>query len=155
VPPLELDPTLVLLLCLLLLRVSTSISAVLSEKNNCGSEFWLWDGNTKPSLDALSFCWRWVLQVPSLQCRAFHLRFLSLSSESLSPPRSLLHSGGSSKPPTSWGCMLPFFSAGQIYSNNYTQQRKCALWLFKNHMVWDGSVVQSTGCPWRRPGFSF
>ena len=44
-----------------------------------------------PSLDALSFSWRWVLQVPSLHCRAFHLRSLPLNPESLSPPKSLVH----------------------------------------------------------------
>ena len=49
-----------------------------------------------PSLDVLSFCWRWALQVPSPHCRAFHL-----SSESLSPPKSLVHCRGSShlRPP--------------------------------------------------------
>ena len=33
------------------------------------------------SLDALSFFWRWALQVSSPQCRAFHLRSLSWSPE--------------------------------------------------------------------------
>jgi hypothetical protein len=51
-----------------------------------------------PFLDTLSFCWRWALQVLSPQSRAFQLRSLSLSPESLSPPMSLVHSGGS--PPT-------------------------------------------------------
>ena len=40
---------------------------------------WWWQ--TYPSLDSLSFCWRWPLQVPSPHCRAFHLRsFLSFES---------------------------------------------------------------------------
>jgi hypothetical protein len=38
-----------------------------------------------------------------------HLRFLLLSSENLSTFRSLLHSGGSAPPPTSQGCLFPFF----------------------------------------------
>ena len=62
-----------------------------------------------PSLDALSSCWRWALQVPSPHCRAFHLRSLPLSPESLSPPRSLVHSGGSPQPFTSQGYLFPFF----------------------------------------------
>ena len=62
-----------------------------------------------PSFDALSFCWRWALQVPSLQCRAFHLRSLPLSPESLSPPMSLVHSRESPQLPTSRGCLFPFF----------------------------------------------
>jgi hypothetical protein len=62
-----------------------------------------------PSHDALYFCWRWTLQVPSSQCRAFHLRTLPLSPENLSTPRSLVHSGGSPQPPTSQSCLFPFF----------------------------------------------
>ena len=42
--------------------------------------------------DALSFYWRLALQVTSPHCRAFHLRSLPLRPESLSPPRSLVHS---------------------------------------------------------------
>jgi hypothetical protein len=49
---------------------------------------------TCSSRDALSFYWMWALQVPFWHCRAFHLRSLSLRPESLSPPRSLLHSRG-------------------------------------------------------------
>ena len=45
-------------------------------------------------------------------CLAFHLRSLPLSPESLSPPRSLVHSGGSPQPPTFQSCLFPFFSAG-------------------------------------------
>jgi hypothetical protein len=65
-----------------------------------------------PHLKALTFCWRWTLPVSSLHCRASHLRSLLLISKSLSPPRSLVHSGGS--PPTSYLSKLPvsFFSAG-------------------------------------------
>jgi hypothetical protein len=44
---------------------------------------------------SLTFCWRWVLQVPFPQYRAFHLSSLPLSPESLSPPRSLVRYGGS------------------------------------------------------------
>jgi hypothetical protein len=64
-----------------------------------------------PSLGALSFFWRWALQVLSSQFRAFHLRSLPLSPESLSPPMSLIHSGESSypQPPTSRGFLFPFF----------------------------------------------
>ena len=32
-----------------------------------------------------------------------------MSPDSLSPPRSLVHSGGSPQPPTSCGCLFPFF----------------------------------------------
>jgi hypothetical protein len=59
-----------------------------------------------PLLDALSFYWRWALQVPSPHCRAFHLRSVPLGLESLSPPRSLVHSRGSHQPPTSQGCFF-------------------------------------------------
>ena len=62
-----------------------------------------------PSLDVLSFYWRWTLQVPSPECRTFHLRSLSLRPERLLPPRSLVHSGRSPQPPSSRGCMFPFF----------------------------------------------
>jgi hypothetical protein len=67
---------------------------------------------THSSLDALSFCLRWALQVPSAQCRAFHLRSLPLRPENLLPHRFLVHSGGSPQPPTSPSCLFPFFSAG-------------------------------------------
>jgi len=50
------------------------VPAVLSDRNNYWSEFWLWDSNPIPPFHALSFCWRWALQVPSPHCRAFHLR---------------------------------------------------------------------------------
>jgi len=42
-----------------------------------------------------NFLLGWALQVPSPHCRAFYLRSLPLSLESLLPPRSLVHSGGS------------------------------------------------------------
>jgi hypothetical protein len=45
---------------------------------------------THSSLDALSFCWRWDLQVPSPHCRPFYL-----SPEFLSHPRSVIQSRGS------------------------------------------------------------
>ena len=52
-----------------------------------------------PLLDALSFCWRWTLKVPSPHYRAIHIGSLPLSPESLSPPRSLVHSRGADQPP--------------------------------------------------------
>jgi hypothetical protein len=61
------------------------------------------------SLYVLSSCWRWALFVPSPYCWAFHLRFLPLSPESLSPPRSLGLSGWSPQPPTSRGFQFLFF----------------------------------------------
>ena len=48
-----------------------------------------------PSLDFQSLPWRWALHVPSSHYRVFHLRPLPLSPGSLSPPWSLVHSGGS------------------------------------------------------------
>ena len=76
-----------------------------------GQNFWLWDGNPIPPVDALSFCWRWALQVSSSNCRTFHLWFLPLSPENLSAPRTLIHSGWS---PTSYLLKLPvpILSAG-------------------------------------------
>jgi hypothetical protein len=62
-----------------------------------------------PSFDALSSWWRWALHVPSPYCQAFHLGFLPLSPESLSPLRSLVHSGESPQSSTSWSCQFPFF----------------------------------------------
>jgi hypothetical protein len=50
--------------------------AILSDRKNYGSKYWLWDGSPIPSLDALSFYWRWTLQVPSPHCWAFHPRSL-------------------------------------------------------------------------------
>ena len=50
-PPLELDPTLVLSLDILFLRLlSIFIFVVLSDRNNYASEFWLWDANSLPHL---------------------------------------------------------------------------------------------------------
>jgi hypothetical protein len=57
-----------------------------------GQNFWVWDSNPIPLLNALSFYWRRILQVSSPHCWAFHLRSLPLSSENLSPSRSLVHS---------------------------------------------------------------
>jgi hypothetical protein len=52
--PLELDPTLGLSLKLIFLRfLSFSILLILSDRNNNGSEFWLWD---EPSLSQLLPC---------------------------------------------------------------------------------------------------
>jgi hypothetical protein len=48
----------------------------------------LWDGIVKHSAGS-GLC---KFPLPT-HCRAFHLQFLPLSSESLSPPRSLVHSG--------------------------------------------------------------
>ena len=62
---------------------------------------------THPSLDALSFCWRWTLQVPYSHCRAFYLKSLPLSSERVSPPRSLVFSGGCPQPPTFYFLTFP------------------------------------------------
>jgi hypothetical protein len=90
-----------------LLRLfSISIPAVLSDRNNYGSELLTVGWQPHPLLDALSFYWRWALQVPSPHCRAFHLRSVPLGLESLSPPRSLVHSRGSHQPPTSQGCFF-------------------------------------------------
>ena len=57
--PLELDPTLGQLLEILFLRLlSISIPAVLSDRNNYGSEFLTLGWQPHPSFDALSFYWR-------------------------------------------------------------------------------------------------
>jgi hypothetical protein len=91
------DHNLGLLLDLLFLRLfSIFVSEVLSDRNNYGSEFLTVRWQPPVSLDALSFCWRWALQDLSPHCREFHPRSLPLSSESLSPPRTLVHSEGSS-----------------------------------------------------------
>jgi hypothetical protein len=79
---------------------SSFVPAVPSDRNNSGSEFLTVGWQPHPSLDALSFYWRWALQVPFSHCRAFHLRFLPLSPESLPPPRSLVHSRRSPYPPS-------------------------------------------------------
>jgi hypothetical protein len=42
-------------------------------------------------------------------CWAFYIRSFPLIPESLLPPMSLVHSGGSPQPPISWGCLFPFF----------------------------------------------
>jgi hypothetical protein len=71
--------------------------------------YWLWDGNPIFSLDVLSLRWRRTLQVPSPHCTAFHLRFLSLSPEILSPPRSLVHSRGFFHLLPKQSFLFPFF----------------------------------------------
>jgi hypothetical protein len=48
--------------------------AVLSDRNSSESEFLTVGWQPHPSLDALSFCWQWILQVLSPHCWAFHLR---------------------------------------------------------------------------------
>jgi hypothetical protein len=74
-PPFELHPTLDLSLDLLFLRLFfIFVPAVLSNKNNYGSELLTVGWQPHSSLDALYFCWRWTLQVLSPHCRAFHLR---------------------------------------------------------------------------------
>jgi hypothetical protein len=50
---------------------------------------------------------RYPVFFPSPYCWAFHLSSLPLIPESLSPPSSLVHSGGS--PPTSYLPRLPVF----------------------------------------------
>ena len=95
-PHLELDFTLGPSLDLFFLRLfSIFFPAVLSDRNNSGSDVLTVGWQPHLSFSALSFCWRLALQVPSLHCREFHLRSLPLSFESLLPPRSLVHSRGS------------------------------------------------------------
>jgi hypothetical protein len=53
--------------------------------------FWLWDGNSIPPLDALSFHWLWTLQVPSSHYWEFILSSLPLSPERLSHLEFLVH----------------------------------------------------------------
>jgi hypothetical protein len=95
---------------LFLSLLSIFVPAVLSDGSTSVSEFWLWDRNPIPPLNALFFFCRWNLQVPSPYCWAFHLRSLPLRSESLSPLRSLVHSRGSPPAPsTSPSWLFPFF----------------------------------------------
>jgi hypothetical protein len=61
-----------------------------------GQSFSLWNGDPIPPVDVLSLHWRWTLQVRPPHYRALHLMSLPLSPKSLSPPRSLVHSRGSS-----------------------------------------------------------
>jgi hypothetical protein len=106
------EPTLYFLLDLLFLRLlSISIPAVLLDRTIMGQSF-DFQMATHPSLDALNFCCRWVLQVPSPHCRASHLRCLLLISENLSRPKSLVHFWRI--PPTSYLLRLLVFilSAG-------------------------------------------
>jgi hypothetical protein len=53
---------------------SIFVPTVLLDTSDYGSEFLTVGWQPHPSLDALSFYWRWVLQVSSPYCRAFHLR---------------------------------------------------------------------------------
>ena len=94
-PLLELDPNLGLSLDLLFLRLfSIFFPVVLSDRNNSGLELLTVGWQPIFPLDDLSLHWRRTLQVPSPHCRAFHLRSLPLSPESLSPPRSVVYSRG-------------------------------------------------------------
>ena len=111
----KLGPTLILSLDLISIRLfSVFVLEVLFDRNSSGSELLTWDGNPITHfMPSLSFYWMWILQVPAshLQvptphCRAFHLRYLHLSPESLSPPRALVHSGRS---PTPYFHRLPVF----------------------------------------------
>ena len=74
--------------------LSIFVPAVLLEGTILGQSFWLWHGNPIPPLYAIFFCWRWTLHIPFPHCWTFHLRSLTLSLESLSPPRCLVHSRG-------------------------------------------------------------
>ena len=110
-PPLELDPNLGLVTGSPFLRLlSIFASPVFSDKNKSVSAV---EWQHLPSLDALSFFWRWALQVP--HCGAFHLKSLLLSPKSFSPPRSLLFW---SVPlcPTYQACLFPFFAGPQVFS---------------------------------------
>ena len=81
----------------------------------------LWDGNLIHLLDAPLFYWKWSLQVPSPHCWAFNLRSLTLSYESLSPPRSLVHFKGSNHlpclPVVNLSAVLHCFSS--VFPNQY------------------------------------
>ena len=103
-PPLELDPNLGLVTGSPFLRLlSIFASPVFSDKNKSVSAV---EWQHLPSLDALSFFWRWALQVP--HCGAFHLKSLHLSPKSFSPPRSLLF-WSVPLTPTYQACLFPFF----------------------------------------------
>jgi hypothetical protein len=91
-------------------RTMTKVQRICSFQTgiSLGQSFWLWGGNPIPPLDTFSFYWRWTLQVTSLHCWAFHLMFLPLTSENLSPSRSLVNSRLSLQSLTLWGCLFPF-----------------------------------------------
>lgn len=81
---------------LLFLRFhSISILVVVWNGNNCGSEVWLCDGNPisylMPCFSPGACLYKLILP----HSRVFHVRSLPLSSESFSPPRSVVHSGRS------------------------------------------------------------
>lgn len=63
-----------------------------------GRKFWRLVGVPNPPLGALPNHWRWSFHVPYPHCWAFCLRSPTLSSGSLSYPRSLKLSRGSSPP---------------------------------------------------------
>jgi hypothetical protein len=86
---------------------SIFVPAVLLDRNNSDSVFDY--GMSSPSLNTPSFYWRLTVQVCFLHCWAFYLRFFSLNSEHLWPPRSLVHSRGLPQPLTSQGCLFQFY----------------------------------------------
>jgi hypothetical protein len=68
-----------MLLNLLCLRLfSILVPAILSDRNNYGSEVLAVGWETHPSLGVLSFYWTYVLHVLSPDYMAFYLRSLSL-----------------------------------------------------------------------------
>jgi hypothetical protein len=69
------------------------------------------------SLDALSFYWKWSLQLSSPHYRTFNLRFLPLSPKSLSLLRSLVHYRVSHHHlPPEVACFHSFFSSSGFQS---------------------------------------
>ena len=111
-PPLELDPNLGLVTGSPFLRLlSIFASPVFSDKNKSVSAV---EWQHLPSLDALSFFWRWALQVP--HCGAFHLKSLHLSPKSFSPPRSLLF-WSVPLTPTYQACLFPFFCWCSVFQS--------------------------------------
>ena len=101
-----------------------------------------------PSLDAPCFCWSWALQVASPHCRAFNLKSLPLSPQSLLPPRSPVHYGGSSQPPISRGCLFPFFLLAlrdfSLFPQPNTQA--CSLLCLPHYLSLPGPSLLPCGC---------
>ena len=106
------DPKMGQSLALLLLSpFSILVPEVFLGRNNSGSEvffFFLWDSNTIPPLDDLSFYWRWTLWLPSLHWWGFYLRSCPLIPERLSPLRSFVLSTRSPLPPSEVACFHSF-----------------------------------------------
>jgi len=86
---------------------SIFVPSVLLDRHNSESEFLTVGWQLHPPLGAMFFYWRKILQVPSPQCWAFHLRFFPLSLEILSLPWSLVHSRWSPDL-ICQGCIFPF-----------------------------------------------